>query len=313
MRAFDERSGVEYMEDQAKGLRALAGKAHRDNFSEPFKQSNPAHCARVIAVTSGKGGVGKTNFSANLALHLARTGSRVIVLDADLGLANIHVLLGITPRFNMEHVMRGEKRLADIIHPTPWGIRIIGGGSGIEELANLTDIQRHSFIQGLMQLDNLADIILIDTGAGVSRNVLSFVLAADEVIVISTPEPTSIADAYAVMKVVCHENPSARMKLVINMANGEEDAQRASERLCLVTRQFLDVELKYLGYIPQDQMVSRAVRQQKPLLISYPASPAGRSIERIAGQLGYKNESSKGMRHFLSHLADFFIHSDGEM
>ncbi len=264
--------------------------------------------ARVVAVTSGKGGVGKTNFSTNLSLTLARSGQRLIVVDADLGLANLHVILGIAPQFHLEHVMRGEKTLREVLCTGPGGIQIIGGGSGITELANLNESGRRAFIEGLTELDDLADMILIDTGAGLSRNVLAFLCAVEEVIVLTTPEPTAITDAYATIKVVSQENPTARLMLVVNMAQSEAEAEAVANRLMQIAQQFLHVELHWLGFIPQDSAVTKAVRAQQPFVLSHPASAAATAISRIAGRLGYSDTdlTREGMGGFLNRMQRFF-------
>ncbi len=268
----------------------------------------PKRHARVIAVTSGKGGVGKTNFSTNLALTLARTGQKVVVIDADLGLANLHVVLGIAPSYHLGHVMHGEKTLRDILYPGPEGIRIICGGSGITELANLGETTQQAFVTGLQELDALADVIIIDTGAGLSRNVLAFLCAVQEVVVLTTPEPTAITDAYATIKVVSQENPAAHLMLVVNMAQSEAEGQAVSKKLTLIARQFLGIELDTLGFIPQDPTVSRAVRAQQPFALSQPQSPAARGVAQIAAQLGYREAppTSAGIGGFLNQMQRFF-------
>ncbi len=294
------------MADQAQGLRALADQARRAfEFGDSVLVS-PRKTARTIAVTSGKGGVGKTNFSTNLALLLAKTGQRVIVLDADLGLANLHVVLGVSPRYHLEHVMRGERTLKEILYNTPQGIQIIAGGSGIAELANLDDKQRQRFIDGLSELDDLADIILIDTGAGLSHNVLAFVLAVEEVIVVTTPEPTALADAYATIKVISRENPEAQLRLVVNMAANDAEAEATAERLRLVSKQFLNVDLDVLGYIPQDPSVPRAVRAQRPVVLDNPTAPMPRALGRIVDALGYRESRPAGVTGFLNRISRYF-------
>jgi flagellar biosynthesis protein FlhG len=274
--------------------------------------SGPRRRARVVAVTSGKGGVGKTNFSTNLSLTLAQSGQRVIVLDADLGLANLHVVLGITPRYHLEHVMRGERTLREVLYPGPCDIQIIGGGSGITELANLDQRTRDVFVNGLQELDSLADVILIDTGAGLSHNVLAFLCAVDEIIVVTTPEPTAITDAYATIKVVSRENPSARIMLVINMAHSEAEARNVADKLTMIAHQFLRIDIDCLGYIPQDPAVTRAVRAQKPFSLSEPGSPAARSVAQIAAQLGYRQAaaSNSGVGGLLNRMQRFFGYRD---
>jgi flagellar biosynthesis protein FlhG len=261
--------------------------------------------ARLIAVTSGKGGVGKTNFSTNLSLVLAQAGHRVIVLDADLGLANLHVVLGISPRYHLEHVMRGERTLKEILYPGPSGIQIIGGASGITELANLDERQRAHFVAGLEELDTLADVILIDTGAGLSRSVLAFLNAVDEIIVVTTPEPTAITDAYATIKVMSKENPNARLMMVVNMAQSEAEADSVATRIRSIARQFLNIQPEYLGHLPFDPTVGRAVRLQQPFALSFPNSPAARSVEHIAMRLGYRKPTS-GVGSFVERMTRFF-------
>jgi flagellar biosynthesis protein FlhG len=282
----------------------FAGGLLPSSLSEP-----PSTRARVVAVTSGKGGVGKTNFSTNLSLTLAKSGKRVIVLDADLGLANLHVIMGVNPPYNLEHVMRGEKSLRDILHSGPSGVKIIAGGSGITELANLDEPTRLAFVSGMRELDTLADVSLIDTGAGLSRNVLAFLCAVEEIIVVTTPEPTAITDAYATIKVVSMENPTAKQSLVVNMAHSEAEAEAVAERLILIAERFLNVKLEFLGFIPQDPTVSKAVRTQSPFVLSQPSCLAAQGVQRIAEQLGYfKSEpaSSAGFSGLLNRMQRFF-------
>ncbi len=276
-----------------------------------FANAAPARqVARVVAITSGKGGVGKTNFSSNLAITLASSGQRVIFVDADLGLANVHVVLGIMPRFHLEHVMQGEKTLKEVLYPGPGGIHIIGGGSGLTELANLDETRRAHFIQSLSELDTLADVVLLDTGAGLSHNVLGFLCAVDEVIVVTTPEPTAITDAYATIKVLSQENPHAQQRLLINMAQSETEAQAAAQRLQSIARRFLQRDLDCLGYLPHDISVSRAVRAQQPFTLFQPNSPAARAITQIAARLGYDeppaSTGAAGVNGLLTRMQRFF-------
>jgi flagellar biosynthesis protein FlhG len=290
------------------GFALANARLHGDLSGRPLPAALPA-AARVVAVTSGKGGVGKTNFSTNLSLTLAQSGQRLIVLDADLGLANLHVLLGAMPRYHLEHVMRGEKSLSEVLHTGQCGVKIIAGGSGITELANLDETMRQTFIAGLRELDTLADVILIDTGAGLARNVLAFLCAVDEVIVLTTPEPTAITDAYATIKVVSQENPTARLMLVVNMAQSEVEAEAVSNRLIMIARQFLHRDLDYLGFIPQDIAVGQAVRMQSPFVLSHPTCAAARGVARIAEQLGYRRvevAASGGVSGLLHRMQRFF-------
>ena len=277
----------------------------------------PIAQARVVAVTSGKGGVGKTNLCSNLALTLAARGQRVIIVDADLGLANVHVVLGVAPRFHLEHVMRGEKTLQEALYMGPGGVGIIGGGSGLTDMANLDETRRARFIANLSELDSLADVVLLDTGAGLSHNVLAFLCAVDEVIVITTPEPTAITDAYATIKVLSQENPGARQRLVVNMAQSEAEAQAVAQRLQSITRRFLGRDLDWLGYLPHDMTVSRAVRAQQPFSTLAPDAPASRAIVRLAARLGYEqppaNTSAAGVSGLLTRMQRFFQHRSSAM
>jgi flagellar biosynthesis protein FlhG len=296
------------MPDQAQGLRVLASQARAafDLGNSVVVSSRNIAPARTIAVTSGKGGVGKTNFSANLALLLAKAGQRVVVVDADLGLANLHVVLGVSPRYHLGHIIRGEKSLRDVLHTAPQGFDILAGGSGIAELANLGHIERQRFIHRLAELDDLADIVLIDTGAGLSDNVLSFVTAAEEVIVVTTPEPTALADAYATIKVVSRDNPDALLSVVVNMAATEAEADATAERLRLVAKQFLDIDLGILGVILQDPAVPRAVRAQRPVVAEWPAGPTARALGRMVDTLGYRESRPAGVRGFLNRVSHYF-------
>lgn len=296
------------MVDQAQGLRVLAHQARNGMELEPSALVSPRHVARTVAITSGKGGVGKTNVSTNLALMLAQVGERVIVLDADLGLANIHVVLGINPRYHLEHVLRNEKSLRDILIPGPAGIQIIAGASGIAELANLDTARRQWFVSKLSELDYLADAILIDTAGGLSHNVTAFVLAVDEVIVITTPEPTSITDAYATIKIVSHENPSAHIHLIVNMAGSETEAHQVAERMKRVCQKFLNVDLNILGHLPYDETVARAVREQCPFALSSPHAPCTRALAGIVEELGYGRFAPRrtaGMVGLLNRMTQF--------
>jgi flagellar biosynthesis protein FlhG len=242
----------------------------------------PPKAARIIAVTSGKGGVGKTNFSTNLSVALSSTTLQVIVVDADLGLANLHVVCGVAPKYHLEHVMRGERSLRDILCPGPNGVQLIAGASGLAELANLDELRRTAFVENLYELDQLADVIVIDTGAGLSRNVMAFLCAVDEVIVVTTPEPTAITDAYATIKVLSQENPAVQLQLVVNMAQSSAEAGAVASRLKSIVQRFLQRDLHYLGFVPQDPAVSKAVRIQQPFVLAYPSCQAAQAIRKIA-------------------------------
>lgn len=251
-------------------------------------QNNSKAMARVITVTSGKGGVGKSSVSVNLALWLRRLGKRVVILDADFGLANIEVMLGIRPKYNLADLMFKGKSLNDIITEGPEGIGFISGGSGIAELTNLTSNQVVCLVQKLCELDQIADIIIIDTGAGISDNVLEFVAASEEVLLVTTPEPTSITDAYALLKTLNNKHVDSdkmTVKMIANKVSSEEKGEELCNKLNIVVKRFLDLNLEFLGAVTMDMAVTKAVMQQKPFSMIYPNSPASKSIHEIAGKL----------------------------
>jgi flagellar biosynthesis protein FlhG len=265
--------------------------------------------ARIIAVTSGKGGVGKSNFSTNLSITLGQLGQRVIMMDADMGLANVHLLLGASPCFSLEHVMHGKKTLSEVLHPAAENVQLIAGGSGITELANLTNATREAFLMGLRELDDACDLIVIDTGAGLANNVLAFLCAVNEVIVLTTPEPTAITDAYATIKVVSQENPGVRLMLVVNMVHSSGEGAAVADRLKATAKQFLNLELEYIGCIPSDLSVPKAVRLRRPFVLSAPGCAAAAAINQIIGRLGYRNGKttpSIGLDGFISRIQRFF-------
>lgn len=278
--------------DQAEGLRGIAELCKEEPGGSnqplpiPVDSRNPRNGIRVISVTSGKGGVGKTNVVANLALALCSMGKRVLVLDADLGLANMDVMLGLNPRYTISHVLKGEKRLEEVMVSSPGGFKLIPAASGLQELTELDDSQRLFLLNELDLLQDMFDILLIDTGAGISSNVMYFNFAAMEKVVIVTNEPTSLTDAYALIKVLYHKYRQKRFKVLVNAARSAEEAYRIYRHLGLVADQFLgSPSLDYLGWIPYDRLVPMAIRQQQMVLQRYPDSAAGKSFMEVAKTL----------------------------
>lgn len=264
------------MADQAEALREMMQAGSGINKSR----------TRIITVASGKGGVGKSNISTNLALAYAKLGKKVILMDADLGLANVNVLLGIIPKYNLYHLIRRQKTMKDILMDTNYGIQIVAGASGFSKLANLTDDERDNFVRELTALSH-ADVIIIDTSAGVSRNVLSFVAAADEAIIVTTPEPTAITDVYGIIKIIATEVESQglALKLVVNKVKSVTEGKKVSERIINISSQFLNLKVDYLGYVHDDPAVHQAVQRQKPFIVSDPKGKASACINQIVSRL----------------------------
>lgn len=282
-----------------------------DNLRRMVKEQNTLRrTARVITVTSGKGGVGKSSFSVNLAIALSKLGKRVIILDADFGLANVEVMLGIRPKYNLADLMFRGKNLSDIITMGPDNIGFISGGSGIHELANLTRDQIIYLIQKLVELDDRADIIIVDTGAGISDSVLEFVASSSEVLLIATPEPTSMTDAYALLKTLNRRfdspDDNTVVKMVANRTYSPEEGKEIFDKLNLVVNKFLSLELEYMGALPQDMIVSKSVMNQKPVIDLYPNSVFAENVMNIAKLLcDYKSEDKqekKGIAQLFSNL-----------
>ena len=283
------------MIDQAEQLRMIMKNGNGNN---------NGHETRVIAVTSGKGGVGKTNLSINLAIAYANLGKKVIVLDADLGLANVNVILGIIPKYNLYHLIRKQKKLNEIILDTNYGIQIVAGASGFSKIANLSNEEREQFVKELSEL-SFADVIIIDTSAGVSRNVLSFVAAADDAIIVTTPEPTAITDAYGIIKIIATEieNMDLGLKLIVNRVKSVTEGKKVSERVINIAGQFLNVKLDYLGYVYDDTAVQNAVLQQKPFLAVDDTGKAAICIKHIVSRLeNIEYREGSGVPVFLKRL-----------
>lgn len=241
---------------------------------------------RVICVTSGKGGVGKTNVVINLAFHLAKKDKKVLVLDADLSLANVDVLLGLTPRFNLHHVFQGEKSLAEVLVSGPGGMSILPASSGILELSELNEDQKLFFLAEMEALNKKIDILLIDTAAGINNNVIYFVLAATERIILLSPEPTSLTDAYALIKVLSTRYNVKKVRILVNEARSEREAMAVFKQLAGVTDRFLDsLSMDYLGYIPHDEQLPQAVRRQRLVTELYPNTKSSLSFARLSERI----------------------------
>lgn len=285
--------------DQAEQLRIL--KAGRQQ---------PKTLARVITVTSGKGGVGKSNTSINLAIQFRKMGKRVIILDADFGLANIEIMFGAVPKHNLCDLIYQGKRITDIITWGPMEVGFISGGSGIAGMSNLNREYLNYIIQNLAQLDTIADIIIVDTGAGISDAVLEFLVASGEILLVTTPEPTSITDSYSLLKALNrhprYSGETTSVKVIANKVADEEEAKALFAKLEAVVVRYLRVPVTYLGMIPQDQLLARAVMQQMPVSLENPRARSTLAYEELAAKLMNKelnrNLTKRGMAAFFSHI-----------
>ena len=281
--------------DQAAKLRGLVRdeslRIHRirqgNRGGAPLQKNMPT----VITITSGKGGVGKTNVVGNLAIACQRLKKKVLIFDADLGLANIDIIFGINPQHNIEDVIKGEKGLSQIIVKGPEGVSVIPASSGVQELAHLSEGHKINLLNEFDVLNNMFDLLLVDTGAGISSNVIYFNLAAEERIIVATPEPTSITDAYALMKVMFCQHGTKNFTLLINMARDEQEAKSVYQNMSKVVARFMgSISLDYAGFIPWDNMVQKAVARRKPVVCSYPEAQASKNFNKLAQYLFRKSD-----------------------
>lgn len=259
------------------------------------------NAVKVISVTSGKGGVGKTNVVANLAFALTQSGKKVLVLDADMGLGNIDVMLGLATEYNLYHLINGEKKLNEVITSGPGGMKILPAGSGIQELSDLTPNQKLNLLSELDKLDSSTDIVLIDTAAGISGNVMYFNTAAQDIIVVASPEPTSITDAYALMKILHTKYGESRFKLLVNMVRDMGEGREVYRKLSTAADRFLNISIDYIGYIMYDKSVGLSVLNQRSVVDLYPHSDASKCYSSLARTIcGWPvNQNIKGNIQFL--------------
>lgn len=309
--------------DQASHLRSLVRQT----------RATRTRRATVIAITSGKGGVGKSNLAVNLAISMAAAGKAVVLLDADLGLANADVLCNVEVPTNLSHVIARKKDLAEVMIEAPGGFRLVAGASGLARMADLSELDRQRLVDSLAELEERADVILIDTGAGISPNVLTFTQAADHVLVVTTPEPTAITDAYAVVKVITrrdgrdardnreardarigrgmremsatNDNPARRISLVVNQARTPAEARQVYDRIANVARQFLGTEVGDAGFVPLDDAVPAAVRRRTPFVLAAPRSEAAQCVHRVAARLAEETTHAEG-GGFFNRMSKWF-------
>ena len=288
--------------DQANELRNLINNTKNINLKNKLN-------ARVITISSGKGGVGKSSFSSNLAIYLASLNKRVLIIDADFGLANIEVLLGVRAEYNFYHIINKQKNISEIIVDTKYGVKLISGGNGLKELSNINNSEIKYFIEQFEYLDKVADVIIIDTGAGISQSVTNFLMASDENIIITTPEPTSFTDAYTLIKVMKDRAENIdNINIVINKADDKYEAERIFSKLSHVCNKFLAINVVKLGYIATDISIIKATKQQKPAIISFPESDFSKSIKMIGNKILKEEytEKNKGIKSFMQSLMNIF-------
>ncbi|SDT46159.1 flagellar biosynthesis protein FlhG [Paenibacillaceae bacterium GAS479] len=282
------------MSDQAQALRNMI-----------LQQNKPPSNkgTRILTVASGKGGVGKSNFSLNFALSLQKLGQKVLIFDADIGMANLDVLMGVPAPYSLYHLFQGQRSIHDIIQLGPGGLHFIAGGSGFRELLHLTEEQLQHADREIGKVQGEYDLILFDTGAGLSREAERFIRGSHESIIVTTPEPTSITDAYALVKMVSHSHPDAKFKLIVNRVLDQREGRQTAEKMDLAAQRFLNVQLPYAGAIMDDPHVGKAVRRQTPFSLAYPDCQASRDILAAARsyleipQVGDSTRTVKGFFH----------------
>jgi flagellar biosynthesis protein FlhG len=273
------------MLDQAQRLRQMASgsEEHKEAISSP----------KIITVTSGKGGVGKSNFVVNLALTLQKNGKKVLIFDADVGMGNDDVLLGFLPKYNVFDIIFNNKDIEDVIVTGPYGVKLLPGGSGITRVNEITNVQRNAFLNKLSKLEGL-DYIIMDTGAGINRSVLGFIACCDELIIIITPEPTAIMDAYSLIKAVVHFKIKSKAKVVINRTLDRKEGQVTFDKFRSAVKTFLKIDVDYMGNISEDRKLIEAVRNQKPFVVNTPNCEAAQDILKIANKLALLKAESTG-------------------
>ncbi|MCY6354019.1 MinD/ParA family protein [Clostridium sp. ZS2-4] len=282
------------MLDQAERLRQLFQERNLQTFSEDSESKDvfSSTVSKIITVTSGKGGVGKSNFVVNLGITLQKMGKSVLIFDADVGMGNDDVLMGFLPKYNVYDIIFNEMEIEEVIIEGPYGIKLLPGGSGVNRIEEISEMQRERFLNKLGSLKEF-DFILMDTGAGINKSVLGFIHCCDELIIITTPEPTSLTDAYSLVKAVTHLRIKSTAKVIINRVMDYKEGQITFNKFNKATSKFLNISMQYLGSIKEDRKLIQAVRQQKPFVITYPDCEAAEDIRKVALRLCGSNDGNK--------------------
>ena len=289
------------MEDQISELREIM----RGGAEAP--KPRDSHKTRIIAITSGKGGVGKSNLAVNMAIAYSQLGKKVILIDGDLGMANVNVLLNVVPKYNLLQVINKQRTMQEIILDSEYGIKFIAGANGFSKIANLSKDELDYFATQFSSLSN-ADIIIIDTGAGISNNVLSFVAASDEVYVVTTPEPTAITDAYGMIKIITTEieDREINIQLLVNRVHSADEGKRIADRIISIVGQFLNYKVNYVGFVYEDTAVQNSVIRQKPFIVVAPQSKPAMCVKHIVGRIEKTDApDNEGVSNFLKKFLGF--------
>lgn len=279
-----------------------------DDKKSEKEEANLPERSRIISVASGKGGVGKTNLAVNTGLALQKTGKEVLILDADMGMANVDVLMGITSQYHLGHVLKQKCDLEDALIDGPGGITVLPGASGIDQFIDINMAQVENLLELSASLEKKYDFILLDIGAGAHKGVVNFIRAADEIMIILTPEPTAVMDAYSLLKILSNYDVSSRLNLVINQVESQKEAESVSSRMKSAIEEYLDMKLDTSSYVPYDSVLPKAVRKQEPVMKLYPNSRSGKAFSRIADNLldEASQDSSRGMKGFVYRMLGFF-------
>lgn len=281
-------------DDQAGGLRKMSGDRSTSGSVVPIERKW-GKGVRVLAITSGKGGVGKSTITTNLSVAIAQQGARVLVLDGDLGLANLDQMFGVVPKYTLQDVVDGKRGMQEVVTDAPAGVSLLPACSGRYDVANITDEQRMGLFSEVDSLENDFDVLIVDTGAGIGSNAVSFAAAAQEVVVVTTPEPTSVRDAFAMIKVLGSRCRVKKVKLLPNMVTGAAEAATVHEKLQDLAERFFDVQVELVGHVVRDGAASAAVRAGHPLILHYPRSPASRCLAAVGRRLTGEHQSDKSL------------------